>query len=198
MRKLKLFDFDGVLFDSMGAQYQACCTVLSGLGFQPNNFWSYTHAKNLFDWFREHGTDLADLKLRELFFKHYNTDECQLFDGVPEMLETLQSRGFLSVIVSANPLEDTYEKLRRFNILHFFEEVHGKCYKKADTIRDLCLRAGVKPSSAHFTGDMYSDLVCGREAGVRTIYFAAYVESPHIGEADHTITHVRELLEILK
>lgn len=71
MRKVKLFDFDGVLFDSMGAQYKAACAVLYELGLQPNSFWSYNHAKNIFDWFREHGTNMNDTGLRKLFFKHY-------------------------------------------------------------------------------------------------------------------------------
>lgn len=121
-----------------------------------------------------------------------------MLDGVPEMLKSLQFRGFLLVIVSANPLEDTHEKLRRFDIAHFFEEVHGGCYQKADTIRDICFRARLCPSNVYFTGDMYSDIRCGRDAGVRMIYFATYPDSPYINEADHYITHIRQLPEIVE
>lgn len=198
MRKVKLFDFDGVLFDSMSAQYRAACAVLYELGFQAKSFWSYSHAKNLPDWFREHGTNMNDAGLRKLFFKHYNTEECELLDGVLEMLKSLRLRGFSLVIVSANPLGDTCEKLKRFDIAHFFEGVYGGCYQKADTIRDICFRACVHPSGVYFTGDMYSDIRCGRDAGVRMIYFATHPDSPYINEADHYITHIRQLPEIVK
>lgn len=191
-----VLDFDGIWCDSVREQHDAVSMMLSKVGVVPQSFQSFRNMTRFVDWLFAHNITFDRDQLRDLYWAEYNAENCLIMPGAREVFTTLAQSRALIVVSSAL---DSYVRGRiaAFGIEHLLTEVYCDQDKKAQTIQSVCNRFNAPPLEVFFVGDMRSDVDCGREAGVRPILLAEH-DSPHASFADHHITDIRQLLDIVK
>ena len=188
-----LWDFDGVIFDSDKAVCRAVNVLLTHHGLQTIPYAEFRHrTDNHFEWYVKKGVTWGTEEIRNFFYRHYDTSDCGLVDGVSEVLAFAREQGLQNGIVSAHHTDDIRVKLARFGIDEHFPCVSGGTAHKKEALDETCATLGVACSEALFVGDMLSDVRDGRAAGVTTVLLAP-VDSPHASEAHHHITDLRQL-----
>lgn len=65
-------------------------------------------------------------------------------------------------------------------------------------IRNLCQRWSVAPSECVMVGDYLFDILAGRGAGCGTVLFAPDEPPEYAHEADHVVTHLRQIEPLLQ
>lgn len=173
-----LFDLDGTLIDSIdlivkSAQFAfakcelACPTEkewLMGVGRPlPVMFGHFApgHEERLIAAYREFQLANHDVLVR-------------VYDGVPEMLAELRSRGHPMAIVTSKTVVLAQRGLAHTGIDHYFETVVGmdacKRHKPDPEPVQIALdRLSSGPEGAWFVGDSVHDMESGNAAGVATV-----------------------------
>jgi len=148
------------------------------------------------DWLFAHGVSLNREQLHKLYWAEYRAENCLIMPDAREVFTTLAKSRDLVIVSSA--LESYVRgRIAAFSIENLLTEIHCGQDKKVQTIQDLAQKNKVQPLELFFVGNMRSDVDCGNEAGVMTILLAEQ-DSPHGPAADHHITDIRQLLEIVK
>ncbi len=192
-----LWDFDGVIFDSDRAVWHAANAVLSAHGLEQEPYEKFRHrTNNHFKWYLERGVPWSEQEVRAFFFKNYDSSTCGLIPGVHETLAHFHRQGVRCGIVSAHRYEDVVAKLERFGIARYFSHVVGDAYHKQEALKDACTVFEVESVEALFVGDMLSDVIDGKAAGVITVLFAP-IDSPHAAQAHHHITDLAQLQTLI-
>lgn len=211
-----LFDLDGTLIDSAPDLAAAADAMRRARGLPSLPLARYrpmagAGARGLlgvaFDMTPEH-TDYAIL--REEFFCNYErslTQRTQIFDGVPELLETFASQGVKWGVVT--------NKSERFTLpltgsMALFATagaiVSGDTTPFAkphpEPLLEAARRMGVHASRCVYVGDDERDIVAGLAAGMATVavtygYLGAQADTSQWG-ANATINCVNELLPLLQ
>jgi putative hydrolase of the HAD superfamily len=122
-----------------------------------------------------------------------------IFDGVPETLVTLKSRGYLLGIITdtANPVHVKLDWFERFGFGHVWDAIVSSRdvgVRKPDrSIYQAALRQlGIDPSQAVFVGHKPSELDGAHAVGINTIAFNHDPEA----EADLYIERFADLLNV--
>lgn len=180
--KAVLFDIDGTLVDSMGAYFEVArlAAAPQGLVVTEEHVRRCLAAGSHF-WKGLVPEDRAD---RDEFIKALSAhasrewprvllEHGRVFDGLAQVLDTLQASGIaLGIVSGARP--EVLELLRPQGILARFHAV----VLGADVLRRKpdpegllqCLaKLGVPPGSAIYVGDSDVDIAAGRAAGVGTV-----------------------------
>ncbi|RUO79274.1 phosphoglycolate phosphatase [Pseudidiomarina taiwanensis] len=210
-----LFDLDGTLLDTAPDLGAALNQVLSEYGRPAVAASEYTpiashgSAGLLKYGFGEDYFNAHRETLRTRFLDIYNNNLAQytqLFDGVQQLLEALNRRGFAVAIVTNKPGFLTDQLVPQFPALAAIEVVvSGDTVARAKPHPDPILHAaellGVDPTTAWYVGDAERDIIAGKAAGMRTVIADyGYIhadESPHLWQADHRIKTPLELLDLL-
>lgn len=211
-----LFDLDGTLIDSAPDLAAAADTMRVARGLPSLPLAQYrpmagAGARGLlgvaFGMTPEH----ADYEtLREEFFCNYErslTQRTQVFDGVPELLESFASQGvkwgvvtnkserFTLPLTGAMPLFATAGA-----IVSGDTTPHAKPHPAP--LLEAARRMGVEASRCVYVGDDERDIVAGLAAGMATVavtygYLGAQADTSRWG-ANATINYVNELLGLLQ
>lgn len=211
-----LFDLDGTLIDSAPNLAAAADTMRVARGLPSLPLAQYrpmagAGARGLlgvaFGMTPEH----ADYEtLREEFFCNYErslTQRTQVFDGVPELLESFASQGvkwgvvtnkserFTLPLTGAMPLFATAGA-----IVSGDTTPHAKPHPAP--LLEAARRMGVEASRCVYVGDDERDIVAGLAAGMATVavtygYLGAQADTSRWG-ANATINYVNELLGLLQ
>jgi HAD superfamily hydrolase (TIGR01549 family) len=126
--------------------------------------------------------------------------------GVPEFLAEVDRRGWRKSIVTRN--HRLYAEAMLAKLPTLFDPIvtrdDGPVKPDPWAVHAICEKWGVSPSQVVMIGDYSFDILCGRNAGARTVFYSAGVESPtaddHAG-ADYILpcfTRYAELLDWLK
>ena len=121
------------------------------------------------------GAPCETLLLRYREISHETTDQIPLIPGAREALERLAGCGAEHFVYthrgsSSEPI------LRRLGILSFFREVVTSEYGFApkpsgEGVRYLLNRYGLDPRLTWYVGDRTLDVLCGKDAGIRTLLY---------------------------
>ncbi|MEG2930633.1 MAG: HAD hydrolase-like protein, partial [Ruthenibacterium sp.] len=89
--------------------------------------------------------------------------DCALYDGVREMLQTLQSAGFALCLATSKAKHFAHTILAYFGLTELFAYVGGEnldcgIVTKADVIRDVLAQPCVQACPAVMVGDRFYDL----------------------------------------
>jgi HAD superfamily hydrolase (TIGR01549 family) len=193
-----LWDWDGVIFDSDREIWRATGVALAHYDAQVEPYEIFRHRKsNHLSRYIDYGVpESAKEELGRIFFEHYDISRCGLMKGVREILLHLQNTSVPCGIVSAHQTEEILLKLSQFGAAHHFQHVIGAAWHKQQALIDVCDKFEVSPENVLFVGDMLSDVLDGKAAGVTTVLYAP-VDSPHATKAHHHITSLEQLISLL-
>ncbi len=177
-RSLFLFDFDGVLVDSLDVYHRAVTWCLKKIG-QPiirtreeyvalfeDNFYAALAARNV---------DL-DAFARALIEYSGRVDyyrDVKPFASVLPVLEDL-SHSHLLAIISSNSAQAIGKIMARFHHNGCFRDILGSEFhlSKKAKIDHLVAKYGIAPARTYYVGDTAGDIKEGRAAGIRTVAVA--------------------------
>lgn len=146
---------------------------------------------------------------RQDLLRFYQQDICRstrLFDGMAEVLETLDSHGIFWGIVTNKPAWLTEPLIEKLGMARRAKSVvSGDTCPKAkpypEPILHACTQMGVAPGRCVYVGDAERDIQAGRSAGTATVAaLYGYLDAEdevEAWQADAQIRDPRELLQLL-
>ena len=173
-RNLFLFDFDGVLADSLDLYAEAVARCLLRIGtpiVKNREDYLTLFDGNFYESMAAKGVDLvAFAGAAKEILPGIDYDAMKPFDGLTPVLEALQKDHLLAVI-SSNGFRTISRMLERFGFDRFFEGILGSdfLFSKKDKIVHALSKYGFDRKRTFYIGDTTGDIVEARAAGVRTV-----------------------------
>ena len=181
MKKLIIFDLDGTLLNTIADLAHSTNHALQTLGYPTHEVASYNFMvgngiNKLFERALPEGekTEENVLRVRKEFLLHYdrhNADESRPYPGIPELLETLQHKGY-QLAVASNKYQAATQKL----IDHYFPEIHFtavfgqregiKVKPDPTVVFDILEISKVTKEKVLYVGDSGVDMQTAANAGV--------------------------------
>jgi phosphoglycolate phosphatase len=173
-RNLFLFDFDGVLADSLDLYSEAVTRCLAQIGtpiVKNREDYLSLFEGNFYESMAAKGVDLvAFAGAAKEILPGIDYDTMKPFAGLPPVLEALQ-KDHLLVVISSNGFRTISKMLERFGFDRFFQEILGSdfLFSKKEKIVHALLKYGIDRERTLYIGDTTGDILEAREAGVRTV-----------------------------
>jgi len=173
-RKLFLFDFDGVLADSLDLYAEAVRRCMERIGtpiLKTREDYLALFDGNFYESMAARGVDLAAFaQAAKEILPGLDYDAMKPFDGLIPVLDSLQKDHLLAVI-SSNGSRTIRRMLERFGFDPYFEEVLGSdfLFSKKEKIDHALAKYGIPPERTFYIGDTTGDIVEARAAGIRTV-----------------------------
>ncbi|HQG35270.1 MAG TPA: HAD family hydrolase [Syntrophales bacterium] len=176
--KLFLFDFDGVLVDSLDVYHQAVAWCLERIGMPfvktqeeyvalfEDNFYAALAAKGV-------DLDAFSRALGEYAGRVDYYRDVKPFAAVLPVLADL-CRDHVLAIISSNSAQAIGKIMARFHYNGCFRDILGSEFhwSKKAKIEHLVAKYGLAPADTFYVGDTTGDIREGRAAGVRTVAVA--------------------------
>lgn len=173
-KDLLLFDFDGVLSDSLDLYSEAVARCLERIGtpiVKSREDYLALFEGNFYESMAARGVDLDAFygAAREIM-PGIDYDAMLPFDGLVPVLASLQQDHRL-VVVSSNGSKTIRHMLERFGFAPYFEEILGSDFltSKQQKIAHAMAKYGMPPEMTYYIGDTTGDVAEARAAGVRTV-----------------------------
>lgn len=173
-KDLYLFDFDGVLSDSLDLYSEAVARCLERIGtpiVKSREDYLALFEGNFYESMAARGVDLAAFtRAAKEIMPGIDYDAMLPFDGLIPVLESLKGDHRL-VIVSSNGSKTIRPMLVRFGFDSYFEEILGSDFltSKQEKIAHALMKYSIPPERTYYIGDTTGDVVEARAAGVRTV-----------------------------
>lgn len=210
--KAVIFDYDGVLMDSLGLVYKCYEEITKEFDNEILKKLSGKFDIADIDWrvtLKNAGiTKPEDVqRVVEIFWKTWKENEHMLkpIAGIKPVLEELSKKYKLG-IASNNWEKSIKESLERFGILHYFKSIAGgerNLFKPEPGLLIECMKElGVKPEESVYIGDMDGDIIAARSAGCKkaiAVTFGFHSHEKLLKQKPDIIVHKpEELLEAVK
>jgi pyrophosphatase PpaX len=199
MIKAVIFDIDGVLIDSLEANFRFYNQILEKFGRKPITFKGYMklYGSSMKGFFRLFFPEKSEKEINEMaeygvnayrrFFRYV-----KLNPNVVKTLEILEKSHKLGIVTS----RITTEVLEFFKIRKYFsaEVTYGDVKNRKPHPEPILLalkRLRVRPEEALYIGDNLSDFQAGKAAGVKVIIY----RNPSV-RGDYNIKDFREIAGI--
>ncbi len=217
MKQAVIFDLDGTLTDTVGSIANASNQMLQlrGLPVQPVDAYRYyagDGAKALvLRALKAAGDEEAEDHITEALeqymaiFAQVCTQGVKPFDGIPELLRELKTRGIRTAVLSNKPHPMTVDVVRSFFGDDTFTLVQGQCAEippKPDQrgVNHILSLLGLSAADCLYVGDTDTDMQTGKNAGMDTVgvlWGFRDEEELRRHHADYIIAHPLQLLELL-
>ncbi len=175
-KRLILFDYDGVIVDSLNHNVRIAMECAAQLGFDA--FPPLEDVRNMDNMtFEELGvlmglTDSETRALTRCIFSHLKVrvGELSVFPGIVQLLKKLSDEDILAV-VTTNREEVILNLLDEKGLSQYFSAVSGgsRPGSKSDRAGELIYRFRVQKENTYLIGDTVSDILEARNAGVKSI-----------------------------
>lgn len=216
MKKYLLFDLDGTLTDPKEGICTCVQYALASFGIQepdldklepfigPPLKESFMHFYDM----NEEQAQAAVEKYRERF-RDTGIFENRLYDGIPQMLRTLNSKGMFLAVASSKPTVFVERILEHFGIRSYFKvvvgsELNGTRTEKNEVVeealRQLFGDAPVEKNKVYMIGDRRFDIEGAKAQGVDSVgvtYGYGGMEELREARADYIVRSVEELQRFL-
>lgn len=216
MKKYLLFDLDGTLTDPKTGICTCVQYALASFGIEEPDLdklepFIGPPLKDSFMKFYDMDDGQADAaveKYRERF-RDVGIFENRLYDGIPQLLQTLNSRGMFLAVASSKPTVYVERILEHFQIRKYFKvivgsELDGTRVRKSEVVEEALRQLfGDKPvekDKVYMIGDRSYDMEGAREAGVDSVgvtYGYGDMEELREAKADYIVRSVEELRRFL-
>jgi phosphoglycolate phosphatase len=208
-----LFDLDGTFADTAVDLHYVLNRVLKRYGREPLSFEqlrpTVSHGSRAM---LQAGFGIAPdhpdfARLQQEFLDLYLDNialQTQPFDGIPELLDELESRAIRWGIVTNKPARLTDPLMQSLGLQERASAVVSgdtTLYPKPhpEPILYACKQSDVPPNRTLYVGDAMRDIEAGRRAGTRTLVamfgYLAETDKPEEWLADGQISHPLEILE---
>jgi phosphoglycolate phosphatase len=173
-RSLLLFDFDGVLVDSLALYSEAVRLILEKIGtpiVKNREDYLSLFDGNFYESMAARGVDLSAFSsAAKEILPGMDYSRMKPFPGLISVLDTLQ-RNNLLVVVSSNGSHAIGNALDSFGLSPYFEDILGSdfLFSKQKKIDHALLKFGFTPDNAYYIGDTTGDIVEARAAGILTV-----------------------------
>lgn len=179
--KTVLFDLDGTLTDPGEGITNSVRYALNKMGIrEPDTQKLYRFiGPPLKDSFMEfYGMDEAQAMRAIAEYRVYYGDrgirQNRLIPGMKETLSALRSRGKKLLVATSKPEHFSYDVLKSFDLLRFFDGVYGaddneSRVSKGDVLRYAIANAAFDTASAVMVGDRKFDVLGAKEVGIPTV-----------------------------
>jgi phosphoglycolate phosphatase len=182
--KLVIFDLDGTLLNTLSDLAHSANYALDKCGFNVHPVEDYKYfigngIGKLLERILPEGriTIPVITQIREHFLSYYdkhNTDYTEPYNGIPELLKTLQSNGLLLAVASNKYQKATEELIRRYfpdiTFIAVFGQREGVPVKPDPTIvNDILAIAELSPEEALYIGDSGIDMETAVNSGMASI-----------------------------
>lgn len=176
--KAILFDFDGVLVESVGIKDHAFETLFKEYPEHLDEIMDYHLSNNAtirFEKFRHITKNILGTKYDEetekslskkfssLVFK--GIVSCPYVQGAKEILDFYRDR-IPIYLASISPADELDEILEARKLKKYFKKIYAVPWIKTDAIRDIRDRENITPENIVFVGDSYEDFRAARSTGV--------------------------------
>lgn len=174
MSSLLLFDFDGVLADSLDLYADAVTRCLERIGMpfdKGREEYLALFDGNYYESMAARGVDLvAFAQATKEIFPAIDYDAMKPFSGLIPVLEALQ-KNHLLVVVSSNGSRTIGKMLARFGFEPYFREILGYdfLFSKKEKIDHAVEKYGIPREMTFYIGDTCGDILEARAAGIKSV-----------------------------
>ena len=194
-KKLVIFDFDGVLVDTLG--------VCLSINQEYNDNLSLEEFKNCFNGnlFKAERENGRTFKTHLDFGKKYDLKSRNII--IPEILKlTVEelSKNYILTIVSSSFSESIKKILERENILDCFSDVLGVDVDKDKVVKNnlILKKYNTSPNNAVFITDTLGDVLEARECEIRAIAVTWGFQERKILEKGNPVSIIDDPRDLLK
>jgi len=206
MIKVIIFDFDGVIADSVDIKTKAFAKLFKDKGKEiVNRVVSYHLAHTGISRYEKFHYIYKEI-LHNPLSKRMLKTLCRRFEdlvidsvikapyirGTREFLQNFVSR-YRYFIVSATPQKEIEKIVRRRNIGALFGAIYGAPIKKSDAVRSIRKREKIKVTEVLYVGDALSDYRAAKDNSVK---FVAVVQSKDSSLKNIDCPKIRNLTEL--
>jgi phosphoglycolate phosphatase len=172
--KLLLFDFDGVLVDSIDVYEKTVTDCLKQIG-QP-----LTHGReeflelfegNFYESLKQRGVNMDKFVAASVdILSKVNYTDMKPFDAIRPVLREL-AKNHPMIVISSNDTPTISEALRLYDFEGIFQEILGSDFmlSKKDKILYAAKKYNATISDIYYIGDTTGDMKEGRQAGITTV-----------------------------
>ncbi len=183
MIKLIIFDYDGVIVDSLPEVHKIYRTMCKELGKDcPKTLEGfkkvYGHSSS--ECYQQLNFNEDDVsKGNKIYKREVGNSKPVLFKGIKTVLEKL-SKDYSLVVVSSSYRNEIEQKLKDFNLLKYFSNVLGrdsvkiKRFEKVEAIKDVLKKHNCSSKNTLLIGDRNIDFTEGTKAGLEKILLVDY------------------------
>lgn len=206
MFKYVIFDFDGTLADSRVVLVSAWNLLAKKHNFKEMKLEELDTFKKLSIKERSRLLKMPLLKLPIIlpqFFQLYRQGikAIKPFDGIKEMLNMVEKKGYKIAIISSNSKDNILYFLKHYQINNIKEilcsnRIHGKDRLITRFLREKRL----KPSEVIYVGDEHRDLVACKKTGVKMIWVGWGYDAEKVVDPlkpDYKVYSPADILKIL-
>lgn len=171
---LLLFDFDGVLVDSLDVYEKTVTDCLNAIG-QPltrdREEFLELFEGNFYQSLVDKGVDMKKFEEASVsILAQVNYAAMKPFDAIRPVLRRLKQNHPL-VVISSNDTPTIREALRLYDFEGIFDDILGSdfMYSKKEKILYVIRKYSVTLQDIYYIGDTTGDIKEGKEAGVKTV-----------------------------
>ncbi len=175
-----MFDWDGVLLDSIGASYNVYNKIFEEVGTRQLSMDEYLELQspNWYEFYAKVGlpTTLWEFVDAE-WMRYYSEEKISLHKDATECLRNLKASGFKLALVSNGSKSRVEAEVARFGLTSYFQAI--ACGETKDELKPnpvLLQRTlhmiGVHPAGAAYVGDSPADIQAAKNAGVTSVGLA--------------------------
>lgn len=181
MKKLIIFDYDGVIIDSFPAVHKIFQKICKKLGKScPESIEEFqkTYGQNYIECCQNIGFTKEDFSVARDLFKKSTGRNAQLFEGSIETIKELDKL-YNMAIISSCPDIVVKKELEQFGLLEYFKEIIGGTTlktnqsPKAEAIKSIVEKYST-PENTISIGDRNIDFTEGTAAGLKNILLVDY------------------------
>ena len=208
MIKAIIFDWDGVIVDSMPWIYKAMQEVLFSYGINK----STEEVSNDFfqprdDYYNSYGVNITDneeleRRHRASIKKHKMVDP--LFPEVKDVLLFLKKNNYILGICSSTDNAEILRQLKSFGLEDIFEEnliFGGEIIEKEEKLEKFLKVLNVSPSELVYVGDLASDITAAQKVKVKSAGIERREEARRkltLLKPDYLFSFLNDLVAILE
>ena len=172
--KLLLFDFDGVLVDSLDVYEKTVTLCLAKINHplkRGRQEFLELFDGNFYEMLAKKGVALDKFMTASVeILSQVNYKEIKPFDAMWPVLQELKKKHCL-IVISSNDTPTIQEALRLYGFEDIFQEILGSDFmlSKKNKILYAIKKYSVMPEDIYYIGDTIGDIQEGKQAGVKTI-----------------------------
>ncbi len=172
--KLLLFDFDGVLVDSLDVYEKTVTLCLEKIN-QPltrgREEFRELFDGNFYEMLAQKGISLETFMAASVdILSQVDYSEMKPFDAMRPVLQELKKKHCL-IVISSNDTPTIRKALRLYDFEDIFQEILGSDFmlSKKEKILYARKKYSVTPEDVYYIGDTIGDIKEGKQAGVKTV-----------------------------